>query len=59
MLLALEKNLFNKHTFVRAVVVSQLVERLLLTPNIISSNPVIGKFYLLSAALKRGREWPF
>ena len=31
---------------VRAVVVAQLVERLLPTPEIRSSNPNIGKFYL-------------
>ena len=31
-----------------AEVVAQLVERSLLTPEICGSNPVIGKFYLLS-----------
>ena len=38
--------------FRRAVVVTQLVERSLLTPEICGSNPVIGKFYLLSILLK-------
>ena len=50
------------------MVVAQLVERLLLTPEVRGSNPVIGKFYIehyfLSTVLKRrkyrksGREWP-
>ena len=35
------------------MVVAQLVERLLLTPEIHSSNPVIGKFYLLSIEFKK------
>ena len=34
------------------VVVAQLVEQLLLTPEIHGSNPVIGKFYLLLTILK-------
>ena len=34
------------------MVVAQLVMRLLLTPEICSSNPIIGNFYLLSAVLK-------
>ena len=51
-----------------AVVVAQLVERLLPTPEVRSLNPVIGKNFnehcLLSTVLrrrkwrKRGREWP-
>ena len=51
-----------------AVVVVQLVERLLPNPEIRSSNLVNGKFYLTSTALnlywkddnkeKRGQEWP-
>ena len=45
-----------------AVVVTQLVEQWLLTPEIRDSNPVIGKFYFPSTVLKdekkRGREWP-
>ena len=35
------------------MVVAQLVERLLLTPEIHSSNPVIGKFYLLSIEFRK------
>ena len=35
-----------------SVVAVQLVERSLPTPEIRGSNPVIGKFYLLSAVLK-------
>ena len=34
------------------MVVAQLVERSLPTPRICSSNPFIGKFYLLSTGLK-------
>ena len=51
-----------------AVVVAQLVERSLLTPEVRGLNPVIGKIYIehgfLSIVLKnenkekRGREWP-
>ena len=47
----------------RAMVVAQLVERLLPIPEIHSSNPVIGKFYLLfmywkdKTKAKIGREW--
>ena len=43
---------------------AQLVEQLLLTPEICSLNPVFGNLDLLSAVLKRlkqrkrGREWP-
>ena len=37
------------YTFV--VALAQLVERLLLTPEILGSNPVIGKFYLPSYLL--------
>ena len=36
-----------------AVVLAHLLERSVLTPVICSSNPVIGKFYLLSTVLKR------
>ena len=52
----------------RAVVVAQLVERLLATPEVHGLNPVICQIYieqcLLSTVLKRrktdkrGREWP-
>ena len=34
-------------------VVAQLVERLLQIPEVRGSNPVVGKFYILSAVLKR------
>ena len=56
----LNSNATNVNHF-RAVVVAHSVERLLTTPEIGGSNPVIGKFYLLSNVLKktkRGREWP-
>ena len=39
--------------YIWAVVVAQLVELLLLTPEICSSNPVISKFYFLSIVLKK------
>ena len=39
----------SKKVKIRAVVVAQLVERSLLTPEMRSSNPVIGKFYLQSS----------
>ena len=42
----------NKKVDEGAVVVAQLVERLLPIPEIRGSNPVNGKFYLLSAILK-------
>ena len=54
----------HKRSLLRAVCVALLVERSLPTQVTRSSNPVIGKFYLLSTALKRrkwrkrGREWP-
>ena len=51
-----------------AVVVAQLVERLLPTSEICGSNPVIGKFLFTIKCIKsyfektnvkkRGREWP-
>ena len=45
------------------VAVVQLVERSLLTPEIPSSNPLIGKIYFLSSVLKtqkyRKRGWDF
>ena len=43
----------GKQSGARAVVVAQLVEHLLPPSDIRGSNPVIGKFYLLPAALKR------
>ena len=43
----------TKTLYIWAVVVAQLVERLLLTPEICSSNPVISKFYFLSIVLKK------
>ena len=49
----------NKHLLPRAVVVVQLVERLLPTPEIHGLNPVIGKFYLLPTVLRivlKGRK---
>ena len=48
----------------RALVVPQLAERPLLTPEVRGSDPTIDKFlyrthiHLLSTVLKRGREWP-
>ena len=52
------KKLFNVNIDLsRAVVVTQLVERLLLIPEVCSLNPVIGKIYvehcLLPTVLKR------
>ena len=47
--------LLAKHFLFRAVVVAQLVEQSLPTPEVRSSNPVIGKIYiehLLSTVLK-------
>ena len=40
--------------------VAQLVEWSIPTPEICASNPVIGKFYLLSTVFKRRKEkeWP-
>ena len=43
---------YKKLAIFWAVVVAQLVERLLLTPEIHGSNPLIGKFYFPSAVLK-------
>ena len=46
----------GKMTSMTAVVVAQLVERLLLTPEVRGLNPVIGKIYierLLSIVLKK------
>ena len=40
-------------TMLRAVVMAQLVEQLLPTPKICSSNPVIGQFYVLSTVLNQ------
>ena len=47
------------------MVVAQLVERSVPTPEIRGSNPVIGKLYLLSTVSmrlklnKRGRDWTY
>ena len=46
------KSQYFKHFLSREVVVAQLVERLLPTPEIRSSKPVIIKFYLLTNVLK-------
>ena len=43
---------FKCNLWLGAVVVSQLVERSLPTPEVRGSNPVIGKFNVLSAILK-------
>ena len=56
----------NLEIICRAVVVAQLVERSLLTPEVRGLNPNIGKFYLPIVHLnrkdknkeKRGQEWP-
>ena len=46
-------NFWMQHQpFIGAVVVARLVEQLLQTQNIHGSNPVIGKFYLLTTVLK-------
>ena len=39
-----------------SVVVAQLVERSILTPEICGSNPDIGNFYLFLAVLKRQKR---
>jgi len=38
------------------MVVAQLVEWMLMTPEFRDLNPVMGRFYLLSAVLKRQKE---
>ena len=51
----------NKESPFRALVVAQLVERPLPTAEIRGSNPVIGKFYLVSAVIKLQKikkKWP-
>ena len=49
----MEKSSRNENIFERLVVVAQLVEQSLPTPQFRGSKPVIGKFYLISTALKR------